>query len=191
MEHFRNWTSPWILAAAGMVVITIPNGYGFDDNLYRYLMKWGHINRFGFKQIVSLVEETAAIRLVRWHELYSSYVYLKASAFGTATFVRGFAGLHVCPRGFLCSAVHAERACPICCQIGWSGSRPLRLGTLFSAAEPLTDSRIGKRMHALWCGHRAGSLAERRLGRLLYRCPSCNELNPYFADWVGKQSRWR
>ena len=70
LEHFPHIRSTLteigrILTIDGAVVITIPNGYGFDDNLYRYLMEGGgHVNRFRFDQIVDLVENLCAVRLI-------------------------------------------------------------------------------------------------------------------------------
>ena len=174
-----------VLESDGMLIITVPNGYGFDDNLYRYLLEGGgHVNRFRFDEIVGSVEELTGARLVNWRELYSSYVYLRkplpevlphlrdrfrklarypAWVFHTVQF-----SLNVVMR-FVSRIVGPEYA-----TYGWAFF--FRRGQ-----EPLTRTpgRVNVCMRC-GAGSRAAELKPFRLARFFYRCPSCKELNPYF-----------
>ena len=66
-----------ILKPDGRLVISIPNGYGLCDSIYRFVFGGGgHVNRFTWRQAVDSVEHHAGVRLESWHKLYSSFAYL-------------------------------------------------------------------------------------------------------------------
>ncbi|MBI4465165.1 MAG: class I SAM-dependent methyltransferase [Acidobacteria bacterium] len=66
------------LKPTGMLWIAIPNGYGFDDTLYRFLFKGGgHVNRFGFHEFVAQVHAHSDLKLIQWIPLFSGFVYLQ------------------------------------------------------------------------------------------------------------------
>jgi SAM-dependent methyltransferase len=66
-----------VLKPGGGCFISVPNGYGFCDAVYRLVfLGGGHVNRFRKDEVVSLVEQRLDVRLVAWQKLYSSFVYL-------------------------------------------------------------------------------------------------------------------
>ena len=66
-----------VLKPGGQIFISVPNGYGLCDAIYRFVFAGGgHVNRFERTQVVGLIEKSTGSRLVRWHKLYSSFVYL-------------------------------------------------------------------------------------------------------------------
>lgn len=66
-----------ILKPDGRLVISIPNGYGLCDRIYRFVFEGGgHVNRFRWREMAELVERCAGVQLVSWHKLYSSFAYL-------------------------------------------------------------------------------------------------------------------
>ena len=57
--------------------ISVPNGHGFCDAVYRLVyLGGGHVNRFRKDELIRLVEHRLNVRLVAWQKLYSSFVYL-------------------------------------------------------------------------------------------------------------------
>jgi SAM-dependent methyltransferase len=190
MEHFPNPHHTLlevgrVLTPDGMLIITIPDGYGFDDSLYRFVMKGGgHVNRFSFDKIVDLVEEAASIRLVRWHELYSSYVYIKKPSPAVLPHLpRRLRWLSRLPvwafvamqftLNIFCRYV-ARIADPRIALYGWALYFRRDNESLIHAPGWINVCRC------CGAGHRATSLAKMRLARFLYRCPSCKAINPYF-----------
>jgi len=83
LEHFPDYKKTLseiqrILTSDGWLWIAIPNGFGFDDALYRYVFAGGgHVNRFSYGALVAEVESKAGARLVRSCELFSSFIYLR------------------------------------------------------------------------------------------------------------------
>jgi SAM-dependent methyltransferase len=66
-----------VLKPDGRLVVSIPNGYGLCDGIYRFVFEGGgHVNRFTWQRAVELVERCAGVRLESWHKLYSSFAYL-------------------------------------------------------------------------------------------------------------------
>jgi SAM-dependent methyltransferase len=66
-----------ILKPDGRLVVSVPNGHGLCDGIYRFVFEGGgHVNRFTRQRAVELVERCAGVRLQSWHKLYSSFAYL-------------------------------------------------------------------------------------------------------------------
>jgi SAM-dependent methyltransferase len=67
-----------VLTPDGRCYISVPNGYSLCDAIYRLVfLGGGHVNRFRRDEVVRLVEQCLDVRLVAWHKLYSSFVYLR------------------------------------------------------------------------------------------------------------------
>jgi SAM-dependent methyltransferase len=67
-----------VLKPGAQCYISVPNGYGLCDAVYRLVfLGGGHVNRFRKDEVVSLVEQRLNVRLVGWQKLYSSFVYLR------------------------------------------------------------------------------------------------------------------
>jgi SAM-dependent methyltransferase len=67
-----------VLKPGARCYVSVPNGYGLCDAVYRLVfLGGGHVNRFRRDQVIGLVEQRLGVRLVAWHKLYSSFVYLR------------------------------------------------------------------------------------------------------------------
>jgi predicted SAM-dependent methyltransferase len=67
-----------VLTPGGKCYISVPNGHGLCDAIYRRVfLGGGHVNRFRTDEVVSLVERRLNVRLVAWQKLYTSFVYLR------------------------------------------------------------------------------------------------------------------
>jgi SAM-dependent methyltransferase len=82
LEHFTNYAKALqeirrILKPDGYIWISVPNGFGFDDLLYRVLFTGGgHVNRFSFQSMVDAVEKNTGLPLLQSSLLFSSFTYL-------------------------------------------------------------------------------------------------------------------
>jgi SAM-dependent methyltransferase len=66
-----------ILKPDGRLLVSVPNGHGLCDAIYRFVFEGGgHVNRFTRRRAVRLIEGCAGVRLESWHKLYSSFAYL-------------------------------------------------------------------------------------------------------------------
>ncbi|MBP1609203.1 MAG: Methyltransferase [Acidobacteria bacterium] len=82
MEHFGRLAETLaeiqrVTHDSSRLYISVPNGYGFDDRLYRFLLLGGgHVNRFSFSSLRELVEATTRFRLRSFRRLFASFIYL-------------------------------------------------------------------------------------------------------------------
>ena len=66
-----------VLKPGGRLYVSVPNGYGFCDAVYRWVYEGGgHVNRFRRDELIRQIEARAGVRLAEWKKLYSSFVYL-------------------------------------------------------------------------------------------------------------------
>jgi SAM-dependent methyltransferase len=83
LEHFPNYLQTLkevdrVLKAEGVLWIAVPNGYSFDDALYRRIFQGGgHLNRFTFDGLVESVQTHTTLKLQQSITLFSGFVYLK------------------------------------------------------------------------------------------------------------------
>jgi SAM-dependent methyltransferase len=83
LEHFDDFRATLreidrILTDDGRIWIAIPNGYGLDDQLYRFVFSGGgHVNRFSQDQLIEEVHSLTRFRLAQTLDLFSSFIYLK------------------------------------------------------------------------------------------------------------------
>ena len=114
LEHFSNYKATLeeihrVLSPQGWVWIAVPNGYGFDDALYRFLFAGGgHVNRFAYQKLVDEVESLTNTRLIQSCHLFTGFIYLKKPTDSESQQYPGRAGfLSEIPAGFLTFAVAA------------------------------------------------------------------------------------
>lgn len=174
-----------VLKPDGRLVVSIPNGYGLCDGIYRLVFKGGgHVNRFTRRRAVRLIEGCAGVRLESWHKLYSSFAYLYrlAEALDTRpmSLLRRQRALGKLPR-----------------QAVYKGQRVLYRGTRLADRLLHTNLAVygwalyfSRSSHdarekpaflnvCIYCGsgHPAPEL-ENGFGRN-WRCPSCNTRSPF------------
>jgi len=66
-----------VLKPSGRLYISVPNGYGVCDGVYRWVFEGGgHVNRFRRDDLVQMIESRVGVRLAQWQRLYSSFAYL-------------------------------------------------------------------------------------------------------------------
>lgn len=81
-EHFENVQQALfeinrVIKKNGYLWASIPNGFCFDDDFYRFVFSGGgHVNRFSLRSFVVTVEAHTQFRALRYKELYSGFVYL-------------------------------------------------------------------------------------------------------------------
>jgi SAM-dependent methyltransferase len=70
-----------VIRPGGYLWASIPNGFSFDDFLYRFTFEGGgHVNRFSLASFVHLLESNTSLRLRHYKNLYSGFVYLNPPA---------------------------------------------------------------------------------------------------------------
>src|SRR5262249_16633981 len=83
MEHFAGYARALdeiqrVLKPNGMLWIAVPNGYSFDDALYRFTdAGHSHVNRFRLDRLIREVQTRTDLKLVQSFPLFSGFVYLK------------------------------------------------------------------------------------------------------------------
>lgn len=82
LEHFLDLDAVLeeigrVLKPGGRLCVSVPDGYGLCDGLYRWLFEGGgHVNRFRRNDLVRRIESRVGVRLAQWQKLYSSFAYL-------------------------------------------------------------------------------------------------------------------
>ncbi len=67
-----------VLKDDGLFYVSIPDGSGFDDKLYRWLYNGGgHLNKFKFEGFRALAGKSAGLTLVAYSDWYSGFTYLR------------------------------------------------------------------------------------------------------------------
>jgi SAM-dependent methyltransferase len=178
-----------ILKPDGRLVISVPNGYGLCDRIYRYVFEGGgHINRFRREQAVALIEQHAGVRLASWHKLYSSFAYLfrlrEALDSNPMSMPERSRALNRLPH-FTIGAVQ---------RMLYRGTRRIDrlLGTNLSvygwalyfdrsAAAAAEESAYLNVCIYCGCGHPAATLDRR--SRSTWHCRVCNTMNPFVAPF--------
>jgi len=191
MEHmadFRRSLSEIrrVLKPSGLLWISVPNGFGFDDALYRFLYKGGgHVNRFRYDSFQKDVETITGLTLLKSTVLMSSFIYTKRPE-SIDSLPRRLRMVHrsrivsrLLPfvlngvaRG-LDRTLHTSVA-----RYGWGfvfgpeGSTFPRLPSFYNVC-----SGCG-------AGHPAAALRQtkyRSVGIPFYKCPTCNQQNLFFT----------
>ena len=183
-----------VLRPGARCYISVPNGYGLCDAIYRLVfLGGGHVNRFRRDEVVSLVEQRLQVRLVAWHKLYSSFVYL-----------RKLMELLETPPPKLPRRLLAISWLPQSC-VGLV-QRMLYVGTRFldrwlradlsvygwafyfekPAGQPVVE-QPGFVNVCLYCGTGQPAAGAPRTGWLTCRCPNCSRTYPYTRTFRNTQ----
>jgi predicted SAM-dependent methyltransferase len=175
-----------VLKADGRCYISIPNGHGLCDAIYRLVFEGGsHVNRFRKDEVVRRIEERLDVRLVGWQKLYSSFVYLRklmefldAPPPDLAGRLRAIGRLPRVAIGF------AQR-------VLYTGTRlaDRLFGTDLSVYgwafffEQLSEQPVVEQPAyvnvCLYCGAGQPAAGAPRVGWLTCRCPNCSRTYPY------------
>ena len=82
LEHFENLQDAVceidrVLKNGGRLWVAVPDGFSFDDWLYRYVFEGGgHVNRFTLESLIQTIEEKTCLRALSFKPLHSGFVYL-------------------------------------------------------------------------------------------------------------------
>ena len=83
LEHFPDYKRTLseigrVLRPEGLLWIAVPDGYSFDDVLFRHIFSGGgHVNQFRRAELSRDVSALTGTRLLQSVKLYSGFVYLK------------------------------------------------------------------------------------------------------------------
>lgn len=186
-----------ILNSNGLLWVAVPNGYSFDDALYRFILDGGgHINRFRFRALIEEVQGHTELSLIQSNLLFSSFIYIYLRRL-TWEQVRVFPmtarALYLMPkslnRALILSLNSITRIIDKYC-----GTRTSLYGWGFVFAKtPATLDPLPSYFNVCWkcgSGNDAGCLrtAERlssSFGVTFYRCARCDERNLFFEPLDG------
>lgn len=172
-----------VLKPDGFVWISVPNGFGFDDALYRLLYDGGgHVNRFSFQGLKNAVESNG-LRLIQHNTLTSSFIYCnrpddaawpylprRSKVLHTIRVLRPIAVTLNAVTRLLDRSFHTQLS-----QYGW--------GFLFTKGPTVLQFPLPSYFNVCAsCGSGHGiqtlrSVAYRRWVVSFYRCPRCNQPN--------------
>jgi SAM-dependent methyltransferase len=194
LEHFPNYKETLsevarVLRPSGWLWIAIPNGFGFDDGLYRLVFEGGgHVNRFSFDQLVSEVRQITGMELAQTCDFFSCFIYLKKPIGRDASsyYPRTARSLVNVPEGTLTAAVLAlNTVTRIIDKIAGTRYSLYGWGFLFSreamAREPMRSYFNVCRQ----CGSGCSAIELKRRTGQTYLCPHCGTLNLFVAPPPG------
>jgi len=183
-----------VLTPTGRLFVSVPNGYGLCDGLYRFVFDGGeHVNRFTKDGLIQLLETSAGVRLESWQKLYSSFVYLsrlvdllRDPPAGLSPRLKKLAllprwSIHLFQRSlYLFTRIADYAGAPGLGVYGWA----LYLSRT-PAAEVIERKPYINVCLACGAGHPADALQPLRQSWILYRCPACNRRSIYFPAYRG------
>jgi SAM-dependent methyltransferase len=193
LEHFADYKTTLaeirrVLAPNGWLWISVPNGNGFDDALYRLVFSGGgHVNRFSYDGLIADVRAITGLDLAQSCHLFSGFVYLKKPTPAELQhFPRTARFLAEVPDGFLhFGTLAVNTATRVIDRI--FGSRYSQYGWafLFSRSEIAIGglSSYFNVCRRCGCGNPAESVktytGPSLFGCRLYHCPHCAEINVF------------
>jgi len=197
MEHFSNYTQTLdeisrILKPRGMLWIAVPNGYSFDDALYRFTdAGHGHVNRFRLDRLIQEVQNRTDLKLVQAFALFSGFVYLKKPLPGLPSLFGRL--MRILPDSWNRASVIGINAVTRIVD-KMLGSRTSQYGWafVFSRQEVKLES-LPSYFNVCWkcgSGHGADYLKSSEcvtsmLGIRFFRCPSCQARSVFFDPPEG------
>src|SRR2546427_12497438 len=201
LEHFNDFRTTLvevnrILKDDGVIWIAIPNGYSWDDALYRYVFDGGgHVNRFSREQLVEEVHRLTRFRLMQEVDLFSSFIYLKKPTAEEYKFYpRTARFLFNIPDGTSITGILVINAVTRLIDKLF-GSRVSQYGWGFVfAADGISLSPLHRPYFNVCsnCGSGIGAMRLRDESRVkqfcgvgFYHCPNCGQLNAFVSPPPG------
>ena len=193
LEHFSSVSDTLdeisrILKPHGNVYISVPDGAGFTDRLYRFLLAGGgHVSRFQRESLVAEVEQRTGTHLVEWTKLYTSlnfiarrHFVLRPHGLAVPPIPRRIRWLGRVPEAMFVAARFLLNIC-----VRWMDRM---LGTHYSiygwtlvfGRNPSIIREVPGFLNVCshcGAGHPGSILAVKWF---FYRCPTCKSRNPYF-----------
>jgi hypothetical protein len=195
LEHIANYKRTLsevrrVLTPNGVVWISVPNGFGFDDALYRFLYKGGdHVNRFSFAGLVDDVEQITGMKLLQWAPLTSSFIYCTLHP-TECPLPRRLKFLYKFPASNTLG-IALNTATRLIDKLLNSRLSMYGWGFVFGPPGTVIDSSLHSFFNVcIGCGsgHPFDTLhgfTNRRWGVKFYRCPRCARTNPLFHPPAG------
>ncbi len=201
LEHFHDFRTTLvevnrILKDDGVMWIAVPNGYGLDDALYRFVFSGGgHVNRFSRDQLIEEVHRLTRFRLMQEVDLFSSFIYLKKPTAEEYQFYpRTARFLSHIPDGTSVTGIFVINAATRLID-KFFGSRVSQYGWGFVFAPDGASLAPLRRPYFNVCSNCGTGIAATRLrdeGRLkhfcglgFYHCPHCQQFNAFVAPPAG------
>jgi SAM-dependent methyltransferase len=176
-----------VLRPGGRCFISVPNGYGFCDAVYRLVyLGGGHVNRFRKDEVIRLVEQHLNFRLVGWQKLYSSFVYLHKLMEFLASPAPGLPRRHKWIARFPQGSVGlVQRALYVGTRVldRWIRTDLSVYGWAFFFEAPGAEAAVEQPAFVnvcLYCGTGQPAASAPRTGWLSCRCQNCGRTYPYF-----------
>jgi SAM-dependent methyltransferase len=181
-----------VLAPAGRLYISVPNGYGLCDGVYRWVFEGGgHVNRFRRERLVEMVERRVGVKLEGWQRLHSSFAYLwrlaellEAPPPGLS---RRLAAAGRLPRRAITGAQKALHAgTRIADRIFGTDLSVYGWAFYFTREGGEARERPAYLNVCLYCGAGQPAAGMERPAPGRFRCACCNRENPYFRPWGNR-----
>lgn len=181
-----------VLNESGVLFLSVPDGFAFSDNLYRWCTGGGgHLQRYTHSSLQQAVEADTDLRLLCSFPLYSSFVYLNATPKAASTLSDRYQKLASLPPAVLTTlALGANFVLRTADALLGTRLSIYGWGFYFGKPEASLDS-VPNEVHINVCafcgmGHSGGWLAFMKKVRYRfvlpsYACENCGRGNPYFG----------
>jgi SAM-dependent methyltransferase len=175
-----------VMKSTGRLYVSVPDGYSFSDRLYRALLcGGGHVQRFSYTGLISLVSSALCLRPTATRELYSSFIFIQKASFVAApsAILRGPLPRRMRWIGHLPS--WSFRLFQLALNVStrfadkFLGTHLARYGWEFAFQNDDTEVRVEKSWSnvCVFCGSGASRSSLRIVSGVLYRCGNCRGWN--------------
>lgn len=183
-----------VLNASGVLFASVPDGFAFSDNLYRWSTGGGgHLQRYTYRGLQQAVESETDLRLLCSFPLYSSFVYLNPTPEAASHLSKRYQMLASLPPAVQAAlSVGANLVLRTSDALLRTRLSIYGWGFYFGKPEASLDA-VPSEVHINVCafcgtGHSGGWLdamkkVRRRLLLLSYVCETCGRINPYFGPF--------
>lgn len=198
LEHFPDYAVTLaeirrVIRPDGWLWIAVPNGFGLDDALYRFVFEGGgHVNRFRFERLIEEVQEITGMRVVQTCDLFSSFIFLNPPTPEVAAgYPRTAHFLVNVPDGFGTFGILAlNTTTRIVDRLFGSRWSQYGWGFVFASESTRIDKLPSFFNVCRKCGSGCAAGHVKRFGRSVlglrtYNCPYCGELNIFVKSPKG------